>query len=105
MFRKCKSDAADARQVQVVIDGVAVSADDGEPLAAVLLRTPPFTSRKTAISGAVRAPYCMMGVCFECLADVDGRGLVRTCLQPVYQGANVRRHVGAPDPARAAIDD
>jgi hypothetical protein len=69
-----------------------------------LVRTAPFTSRRTSISGSARAPFCMMGVCFECLADVSDLGTVRACLQPVYAGAEVRRHVGLPRPARTSID-
>ena len=28
--------------------------------------------RKTPVEGCERAPYCMMGVCFDCLAEIDG---------------------------------
>src|SRR3546814_19761940 len=62
----------EAGAVSVVIDGRPVAAAEGELLAAVLLRTPPFTARTTPVSGSLRAPYCLMGVCFDCLAVVDG---------------------------------
>src|SRR3546814_10338936 len=55
----------EAGAVSVVIDGRPVAAAAGEMLAAVLLRTPPFTARTTPVSGSLRAPYCLMGVCFD----------------------------------------
>lgn len=77
--------------VTLSIDGVAVRARPGEMLAAVLLRTPPFHARTTMLSGTRRAPYCMMGVCFDCLAVVDGQRSVQACLTPVQDGMRVER--------------
>jgi len=28
--------------------------------------------RTTPVSGEPRMPYCLMGVCFECLMEIDG---------------------------------
>ena len=39
--------------------------------------------RATAVSGAPRLPYCMMGVCFDCLVTIDGVGNRQGCLVPV----------------------
>jgi hypothetical protein len=36
----------------------------------------------------------MMGVCFECLAEVDGIASVQTCLKPVCDGMRVARQTG-----------
>jgi len=85
---------SDARTVSIVIDGETVEASDGEMLAAVLLRTPPFYARKTPVSESPRAPYCLMGVCFDCLATVDGLASVQTCLTPVRDGMTVERQSG-----------
>ncbi|WP_340117006.1 (2Fe-2S)-binding protein [Pelagibius sp. 7325] len=80
--------------MSVVIDGETVAASDGEMLAAVLLRTPPFYARRTPVSDSPRAPYCLMGVCFDCLATVDGIASVQTCLTPVRDGMRVERQAG-----------
>lgn len=100
MFRKLDSSAA-ARSVTITIDDVRMIAQDGEPLAAVLLRLPPFTARTTPVSGAPRAPYCMMGVCFECLVEIDGESSTRSCLTPTRDGMVVKRQVARPDPMGA----
>ena len=83
-----------AQIVRIMIDGVEVSARKGEPVAAVLLRTPPFTARTTPVSGSPRAPYCMMGACFDCMAIVDGAGSQRTCMIAVADGMRIMRQLG-----------
>jgi D-hydroxyproline dehydrogenase subunit gamma len=89
MFRKLCESAAD--EVTIAIDGVPCKADRHESVAAVLLRQPDPWSRLTAMSGAKRGPYCMMGVCFECLAEVDGVPSVQTCLKLAHDGMCVSR--------------
>lgn len=78
----------------VAIDGVSVAAERGESVAAVLLRQAQPWSRETPVSGARRGPYCMMGVCFDCLAEVDGVASVQTCLTQVRDGMRVTRQIG-----------
>jgi predicted molibdopterin-dependent oxidoreductase YjgC len=89
MFRKLHKPGAAV--VTIEIDGVQVAAEAGEMVAAVILRQSEPWSRRTPVTGAKRAPYCMMGVCFECLAEVDGVASVQTCLAPVRQGMRVVR--------------
>lgn len=81
------------KAVTVYIDGEAVTAETNESVAAVLLRQDPVWSRTTPVSEAKRAPYCMMGVCFECLALVDGAS-VQTCLVAVRDGMRIERQLG-----------
>lgn len=45
--------------------------------------------RRSALSGLPRAPYCLMGACFECVACIDGRPGQRTCLTPVRDGMQI----------------
>ncbi len=37
----------------------------------------------------------MMGVCFDCLMEIDGVGNRQACLTPVAAGMQVRRQRGA----------
>ncbi|GGE45677.1 sarcosine oxidase subunit alpha [Agaricicola taiwanensis] len=92
MFHKLHDPGLSA--VTVYIDGQAVAAEAGESVAAVLLRQPAGWSRTTPISESPRAPYCMMGVCFECLVEIDGKGSVQGCLTPVREGMSIIRHMG-----------
>jgi hypothetical protein len=92
MFRKLHDPGASALTIE--IDGVPAAAEPGESVAAVLLRQAEPWSRKTTVTQSKRAPYCMMGVCFECLAEVDGVASVQTCLTPVCEGMRVARQIG-----------
>jgi len=95
MFRKLPDPAE--KSVTVFIDGTPVAAAEGETAAAVLLRQAEPWAHAAAISGARRAPYCMMGVCFDCLAVVDGVGSVQTCLTEVRDGMRIERQAARPD--------
>jgi len=92
MFRKLHSPGPDA--VTITVDGVAVIAERGESVAAVLMRLPDAWARRNPATSAKRAPYCMMGVCFDCLATVNGVPSLQTCLQMVEDGMVVTRSAG-----------
>lgn len=92
MFRKLHDPGPQA--VTIFIDGRPVAAELGESVAAVLLRQQEGWSRTTPVSQSPRAPYCMMGVCFECLVEIDGQGSVQSCLTPVANGMRVARQQG-----------
>jgi predicted molibdopterin-dependent oxidoreductase YjgC len=89
MFRKLHDPSAQA--LTLTIDGLAVAAETGETVAAVLLRQDNPVTRTTPVNQSPRAPYCMMGVCFECLAIVDGVASTQTCLVTVRDGMQVLR--------------
>ena len=88
----------DAPRVQVTFDGASHDLPEGANLAAALLAAGVTVFRNTPVSGAPRGPFCMMGVCFDCLVDVDG--VVRqACMMEVTQGLEITRPqvVGAQD--------
>ena len=66
-----------------------------DSIAVALLAGGVTTTRTTAASSAPRGPYCMMGACFECLAEVDGRPNVQTCMTQVQEGMHIRQQSGA----------
>jgi 2Fe-2S iron-sulfur cluster protein len=92
MFRKLHE--PDPGGLTINIDGVPATAETGESVAAVLLRQAEPWSRLTPVTQSKRAPYCMTGVCFDCLAEVDGVASVQTCLKPVCDGMRVVRQTG-----------
>lgn len=88
MFRRLP-DASGAQTVTVTIDGERHAARIGDTVAAVLLTSGVAATRVSPVSGAPRAPYCMMGVCFECLVTIDGVGNRQGCLIPVTDGMRI----------------
>ena len=83
------------RIVHLQFDGEAITAFDGDNLAAALLRSGKVKFR-TAAKDDPRGPYCMMGVCFECLVKIDGRPNQQACQITVHDGMIVQ-HRNAPD--------
>ena len=81
--------------VTVVINGAPFSAPVGCTAAAALLLAGAVPTRTTPVSGAPRAPYCMMGVCFECLVAIDGVPNQQGCLIPVVEGMRIDRQLGS----------
>ena len=75
-------------------DGQAIPARTGDSVAVALLAAGIIVTRTTPVSGAPRGPYCMMGGCFECLAEVDGQPNVQTCMASVHEGMRILRQQG-----------
>ena len=83
----------DGKLVAITVDGEKVEARAGESVAAAVL---------AHADGAPRAPYCMMGVCFECLMEIDGQPNRQACMVRVRDGMTVKRQQGARDMERAS---
>ena len=84
----------------LTIDGARIAARPGDSVAAALLASGHLACRTTAVSGAPRAPYCMMGVCFDCLVTIDGIGNRQACLVRVAEGMRVETQSGARELGR-----
>ncbi|MCX2901643.1 (2Fe-2S)-binding protein [Pseudomonas mandelii] len=83
--------------VQIQFEGQPLNVPAGISLAAALLLCGITHTRESAVSGRRGAPFCMMGVCFECLVEVDGQANCQACLLPVRAGMRVFRQRGARD--------
>jgi len=81
------------RAVHLTLDGEPVSAQPGDTVAATLLAHSGDASRQSAI-GAPRTAFCMMGVCFDCLIEVDGQPNSQACMLQVRDGMVLRRQRG-----------
>jgi D-hydroxyproline dehydrogenase subunit gamma len=83
------------RAVELVVDGAAVTAFEGESVAAALLAAGRRGLRVSPRRGESRGMYCGIGLCFECVMVVDGQSGVRTCLTPVRDGMVVSTPQGS----------
>jgi len=82
-------DRGSAAQITFTFAGRLIEARAGETVAAALLAAGVKHFRTSAVTGQRRAPYCMMGVCFECLVEIDGCANRQACLVPVSEGIRV----------------
>jgi hypothetical protein len=80
--------------IDVTVNGEAVRVPRGSTAAAAVLMHTDGPTRTTAVSGEGRAPYCMMGVCFECLLMIDGEPNQQGCLVLVQEGMRIERQRG-----------
>ena len=62
--------------------------------AAVLLAGLPAI-RETPVGDTPRLPYCMMGICFDCLAEIDGVANRQACMVTVEPGMRIAAQRGA----------
>ncbi|MEM7563568.1 MAG: (2Fe-2S)-binding protein [Pseudomonadota bacterium] len=76
--------------VEVRLDGELISLAAGIPLAAALLEQEITLFRLSPVSGSARAPYCMIGNCYECMIEIDGIRQ-RSCRVTVREGMDLRR--------------
>ena len=91
MFKRLASSGA---TIALTVDGKPIIARAGDSVAAALLANGVDHCRSTPVSGAPRAPYCLMGVCFDCLVSIDGVGSRQGCLVPVREGMRVETQQG-----------
>ena len=97
MFRPMRERQVSA-PLAFTFDGRPMTARAGDTVATALLANGVVACRETPVSDSPRAPYCLMGVCFECLVVIDGVGNRQGCLVPLAEGMAIetqhgRRHL------------
>jgi predicted molibdopterin-dependent oxidoreductase YjgC len=80
--------------VRFVFDGRELQAEAGQSIAAALLAAGIRSWRTTRVEGAPRGLFCGIGVCFDCLVEVNGRPGVRACLTEVREHDQVTTQEG-----------
>ena len=83
------------QKLTITFEGEPLQVSAGETVAAAVLAAGTDYTRTSAISGNHRAPYCQMGICFECLMEIDGVPNLQACMIEVRDGMKVNRQYGA----------
>ena len=81
----------------LLLDGVEVTAYDGDSVAAVLVREGRRSWRRTRGAGRPRGLFCGIGACQDCLVVVDGVPAVRACVAPARAGIAIVTADGGTD--------
>jgi len=80
------------KTVTITVDGETLQVPEGISVAAAVLgHSHDKHTCKNSVTQEPRAPYCMMGVCFECMMEIDGRPNQQSCVTTVKEGMSVRR--------------
>jgi len=88
-------DGEQTKQVTICFEGKMMQAPEGVSVAAALLANGVRHFKSSIVGQMPRAPYCMMGVCFECLVEIDDMPARQSCLITVREGMQIRRQLGA----------
>ncbi|NRA87321.1 MAG: (2Fe-2S)-binding protein [Rhizobiales bacterium] len=86
--------ASNLEDISFTYNGEKCTAKAGDNLATAVLAAGAIATRITTIFADERAPYCMMGSCFECLMIVNGIPNCQTCMIEVKNGMIVESGFG-----------
>ena len=86
---------AEGPTLRFTFEGKAMTARAGDSVAAALLAAGVARFGERPAGGAPRGPWCMMGVCFDCLVEIDGIASRQACNTPLAEGMAVRRQPAA----------
>lgn len=92
MFKQPRS--AMGSMVTVEVEGRPLQVPAAATAAAAAMLAGLTSTRNSPVNGEPRAPYCMMGVCFECLLVIDGEPSQQGCMVTVREGMRIRRQEG-----------
>lgn len=87
-----KYDTATPVTVEVILDGQPTSVPAEMNLAAALLAIGQIVSKISPTSKKPCSPHCLMGICFECLMEIDGVQR-QACMTPVRNGMVINRYL------------
>ena len=76
-------------QIEIKVDGVAVSVAAGASIASAILNLGTVVLRQS-VTGESRSAVCGMGVCFECRVTVNGIPHVRACMTLCEPGMEIQ---------------
>lgn len=82
---------ASVPQVQLWINEQQVQVPAGISVWAAMAQSGQQTTRLAPVTEQERSAYCAMGVCFECLVEIDGIPNRQACLTPVEEGMRIER--------------
>lgn len=78
----------------ITVDGVPVPFRPGQSVGAALIAAGLRSWRTTRVEGRPRGVFCGIGVCFDCLATIDGVPNRRACRVPAADGMVVTTQEG-----------
>lgn len=83
-----------AKTIEVTLNGQKIQVSQGITVAAMALTQDLRYTRTTSVSNSKRTPFCMMGVCYDCLMVIDGKANQRACAIYVKNGMRIEIQQG-----------
>ena len=89
MFKRMNNAVTGSKTVTLIIEGKEIAAMQGDTVAAAMLAAGFRHTRITSVKEKLRAPYCMMGICFDCLVEINSIPNQKACQVLVQEGMRV----------------
>ena len=83
-----------ASAIGFTLDGVEMTAVEGQSIAGALIAGGVMSWRRTRVDDRPRGVFCGIGACFDCLITVNDEPNVRACLAQLREGDRVERQEG-----------
>lgn len=78
--------------VEIVLDGQNTIVPADVSVAAALLAIGKITARTSPTAKEPRSPHCLMGICFECLMEINGVQR-QACMTEVEENMVINRRI------------
>ncbi len=95
MFRRVDETSVDTLKLRIEDREYAVPV--GISVAAAVLLCGFNKVRNTPVTDSPRLPYCMMGICFDCLMTIDGIPNQQACQLEVRENMKIEVQQGAAE--------
>jgi predicted molibdopterin-dependent oxidoreductase YjgC len=92
MFKQLSNSPVET--VEVTLNGQKIQVSQGMTVAAAALTHGLRYTRTTPVSNSKRMPFCMMGVCYDCLMVIDGKANQRACSTYIKKGMQIETQQG-----------
>ena len=87
--------------VEIEFEGRTYRGVLGQSIAGILLANDVLDWRTTGVRQAPRGLFCGIGICFDCVVNVDGVSDVRACQRLAHGGEHVeRQRISPPLPSQ-----
>jgi predicted molibdopterin-dependent oxidoreductase YjgC len=90
MFRSLNDKQNQRSLVNLTINEKWVTAPQGQTVWAAMALAGETSTRLSPVTLKARSAYCAMGVCFECMIEINGMPNQQACLSEVKEGMDVR---------------
>ena len=95
MFKRMDHGSAGYKIITLTVEGKEITAYESDTVAAAMLAAGFTYMRITPVKEKQRGPYCMMGICFDCMVEINGVPDQRACQVLVQPGMRVNIQVKA----------
>ncbi|PVZ72415.1 (2Fe-2S)-binding protein [Pelagibaculum spongiae] len=89
MFRSIAKKSVQDQMVEVLINNASVMVAKGSSVWTAMALANQTATRLAPVTSQSRSAYCAMGVCFECMVEINGMPNQQACMTEVESGMRI----------------